>query len=412
MPIAGWMFWAFILHLGPNDFHDYWLAGRLVLQGHSPYDAQALADLATREHLTFLLGGGYSYPLPFAVAMVPFGALPFEESVVLFNALSIAAFGVSVAGWIVWAHGADPLLGRRRLLLALAAGVYPPVYGTVAMGQANLILFPLLALGTALALDGSGRGRQAAGGVVLGVAAIVKLFPGALVVPLMLGRRFRAAGGILAGAAGALALATALAPWAASGSGGLSSLFDTDAFYTNQSINGFVSRLVLATDRSVAIVPGALDPRALMLGLTAAFGVATLWVLWGARDRLGTRRGLALGLGLALVAGTIGAPKNSFWNESATLLCAGLLLAVEAPDLHPGRLGRIDLALLVTWFGCAVAWAAVWAVEPPAAGPLSAVVTLAWSSSLYGLLALWILFVRRLWRAADPAAAQESATIS
>jgi hypothetical protein len=149
-----------------------------------------------------------------------------------------------------------------------------------------------------------------------------------------------------------------------------------------------------------------------MLGLTAAFGVATLWVLWGARDRLGTRRGLALGLGLALVAGTIGAPKNSFWNESATLLCAGLLLAVEAPDLHPGRLGRIDLALLVTWFGCAVAWAAVWAVEPPAAGPLSAVVTLAWSSSLYGLLALWILFVRRLWRAADPAAAQESATIS
>ena len=101
-----------------------------------------------------------------------------------------------------------------------------------------------------------------------------------------------------------------------------------------------------------------------MLAATAAFGLITLALLWRARDRLRSRRGAALGLGLALVAGTIGAPKNSFWNEALVLVAVGLLLAVETPDLRLGRLGRLDGALLATWFGAAVAWTVVWAVEP------------------------------------------------
>ena len=99
---------------------------------------------------------------------------------------------------------------------------------------------------------------------------------------------------------------------------------------------------------------------------------------------------------LALVAGIVGAPKESFWNGSIALVAVGLLLAVEVPDLRLRVLGRTDLGLLGLWFGSALVWAAVWAIEPPAAGPLAPVVTLAWSSSFYGLVALWCLFVRRL----------------
>jgi hypothetical protein len=87
------------------------------------------------------------------------------------------------------------------------------------------------------------------------------------------------------------------------------------------------------------------------------------------------------------------------------LVAVGLLLAVEAPDLRLRTLGRTDLGLLGAWFGSALVWAAVWVIEPPASGPLAPIVTLAWSSSLYGLVALWCLLVRRLRPGQDPAAA-------
>jgi alpha-1,2-mannosyltransferase len=396
VPLVGWAFWALVLRLGSNDFHDYWLAGRLVLEGHSPYDVGALRELAAREHLSLQVGGGYSYPLPFALVMVPFAALPFGAALVAFNSLSLAAFGLAVAAWILWAHGRSPNLGRRRLALALGAGLYPPVYGTVVNGQANLILIPLLALGVACALEETRPLRRFGGGLTIGLAAIVKLVPGVALVPFALGRRFDAAAGLVLGAFGALVAAVAVIPWAASGSGGLASLLDADDYYTNQSINGFVSRLALPTARTAPLWDHGFDPGIVMLAATAAFGLITLALLWRARDRLRSRRGMALGLAFALVAGTIGAPKNSFWNEAFVLVAVGLLLAVETPDLRFGRLGRLDGVLLATWFGAALVWTMVWAMNLVAGGPLAPIVTLLWSSSLYGLLALWWLMARRL----------------
>jgi hypothetical protein len=403
--------WAWTNAYGSfNDFHDYWLAGKLILQGQSPYDVQALRDLAKAEHLSFLVGGGYSYPLPFAIFMAPFALLPFKLSLELFVGLSIALFGSTVAIWIGWAHGWERRLARRRLALALAAGFYPPVFGTIASGQANLILFPLMAGGLVLAVAGAGPGRRVIGGVLLGLAAIVKLVPGVVVVPFVIGRRWGGAVGTIAGALGALAAAMVLAPWAAQGSGGLTSLFEQDSYFTNQSFNGFVTRLVSHSERTAPLFPHAFDPRLAMLGLTAAFALLTLTLLWRARGQLATSRGLALGLGLALVAGVIGAPKNSFWNQAFALLAVGLLLAVDAADLRLRSLGRADLILLGVWMGGAVVWTVMWMSPPPKTGTLAALVTLLQSSSLYGLLALWLVLARRL--AAIPAGAAQAATAS
>jgi alpha-1,2-mannosyltransferase len=395
-PLLGWAFWALVLRLGPNDFNDYWLAGRLILQGHSPYDTAALAALARTQGLSLLLGGGYSYPLPFAVAMVPLALLPFPAAVATFQTASVAAFGLTVAAWLGWAHGRDTEGRGRRAAVAVAAGVYPPVYGSLVMGQANLVLLPVLALGTALILDGATPARRAGGGMLTGLAAIVKLVPAVWIVPLALGRRAAGAVGIIAGMLGSMAVALALAPWAATGSGGLAALLEPDAFYTNQSINGFLTRLVEPSDKTLPLWPGGFEPGPVMAAATALFGMATLLVMWRSREVLATRRGAAIGLGLALVAGVIGAPKESFWNSAIILVAVGLLLVVDAPNLRFGSFGRTDRWLLASWFGSALAWAAVWAVEPPAAGPLSAVVNLAWSFSLAGLLALWWLLVRRL----------------
>jgi len=56
--------------------------GRLVMEGRSPYDLGALRELAAQQHLSLQVGGGYSYPLPFALVMVPFAALPFGAALV------------------------------------------------------------------------------------------------------------------------------------------------------------------------------------------------------------------------------------------------------------------------------------------------------------------------------------------
>jgi alpha-1,2-mannosyltransferase len=397
IPLAEWAWWAlFYGNHDFNDFHDYWLAGRLILEGHSPYDMQALRDVARTENLHFMFGGGYSYPLPFALAMVPLALLPFSVSLSVFLAISIAAFGLTVAAWLGWAHGWERATLRRRLGLALLAGFYPPVCGSVANGQANLLLMPLLAGGAAGVLA-TPPARRAAGGLLVGLAAIVKLVPGVAVVPLAIGRRWGSAAAVVASALGTLVAATLAVPYATQGSGGLAALFDPDSYFTNQSINGFVTRLVRDSDRTAAIWPRGFDPRLPMLMLTAAFGLATLLVLWRARRALATRRGLAIGLALALVAGIAGAPKNSFWNEAFALVGAGLLLAADAPDLRLGRMGRMDLSLLGLWLAGGLLWTVLWMFPPSAtAAGLPAVVTLLQSSSLYGMLALWLTLARRL----------------
>lgn len=379
-----------------NDFHDYWLAAKLITLGQSPYDIEALRALARTEHLQFLVGGGYQYPLPFAVAMIPLTALSFSNAVLLFNSLSLALFGLSVAGWIGWAHGWTTELRWRRLALATAAGCYPPIYGTIANGQANLILFPLIGMGIALALDGTSAARRVGGGVLAGLAAIVKLVPAVLAVPLAIGRRIDAAVGIALGALGTLLIADLLVPQGASGGSGLGSLFDTDPYFTNQSFNGFVSRIVRDSDRTVALWKAGFDPKLPMLALTVAFGLATLAVLWWNRGRLASRRGLAIGIAFALVAGVIGAPKNSFWNQASALFAVGLLLAVEVPDLRLSRLGRTDLVLLGCWLAGSAIFALYWTFPPSRTIVLAPLVSVLESSSMYGLLALWWLLARRL----------------
>ena len=394
MPAIQWAWTS--AHGSFNDFHDYWLAGKLLLAGQSPYDLQALRDLARTEHLSFLVGGGYSYPLPFAVFMVPFALLQFQVGLELFLSLSIVAFGLTVAVWIGWAHGWEPSLARRRFALALASGFCPPVFGSVANGQANLILFPLLAGGLAMTITDDGRGRRAVGGALIGLAAVVKLVPGVVVVPFLMARRWGAAAGTVAGALGALVAASLIAPWAADGSGGLGKLLESDSYFTNQSFNGVVSRLVNPSDRTAPLFLHAFDPSLPMLALTAAFGLVTVALLWRARDRLASSRGLALGLALALTAGVIGAPKNSFWNGAFALPAVGLLLAFDAPDLRLSRLGRTDLTLLAFWLASSIVWTVLWMSPPPKAGLLPALVTLLQSSGLYGLLAVWLVLARRL----------------
>jgi hypothetical protein len=51
VPVAWWTLWVIVKgQHNFNDFHDYWLAAKLITLGRSPYDLDALQALANAEH--------------------------------------------------------------------------------------------------------------------------------------------------------------------------------------------------------------------------------------------------------------------------------------------------------------------------------------------------------------------------
>ena len=177
-----------------NDFHAYWLAGRLVARGQNPYDLAAFGELARIEGIPSVVGGGYSYPPLFAVLMEPLAALPFATAGWVFTTGSVLAFGITVTGLLRSTPAFASATWRRRAAGALALGLYPPIITSLFIGQVNLIVLGLLAFGL---FGGASMPRTIAAGLALGLAAGIKLVPGLLLVPLLLARRWTLATGML-----------------------------------------------------------------------------------------------------------------------------------------------------------------------------------------------------------------------
>jgi hypothetical protein len=373
-----------------NDFASYWLAGKLVAAGHTPYDLTALARLGVSEGIVFQPGTGYSYPLPFAVLMVPLGALPFTLAAGLFTAVSVLVFGWAVSGWLGdrRAFAGGPAL---MLVVALLAGFYPPVGGSVFFGQANLLVLGGLALGVRRWMHPCARADWW-GGLAIGLVGIVKIVPLALVLPASLARRLGGVGGILAGAGAAMAAALLLAPFGLGGAGRLAEMGAPDPYWTNESLNGFISRLTLRNERTVPFLRG-LDPTVAAWVIFGLFTIATLAVLWRARNRLAVRQGYWLAVGFTLVAAVIATPKNSFWNHVPALVGIGLFIAAVEPGQGRDALTRW---LVLAWYGMALVQLMVDSLSGAtlhAWGPIGALLS---SAALIGLLALWLALGRAL----------------
>jgi hypothetical protein len=378
-----------------NDFYAYWLAGRLVATGHSPYDSVAFVDLARNEGLD-PVGIGYSYPPLFAVLMVPISTLPPATAAWIFTAVSVAAFGLATSAILQ----ATPYLATaprlQRAATALAVGLYPPVTASLVIGQVNLLILSLMSLGI-LALGQTHRTsgwRELAAGAALGVAACIKLVPGAMVVPLVLARRWRSVAAMLIAAGVTLVFAGVIAPNALRGSGSLVGLLYPDAYWTNQSINGFVTRFVQDSDRTRAIAVDFLPPVPATVVLTAAFALATIGMLLRRKRDLDHPATLDLALAFVLVAATAGAPKASF-NTHVFALLGVALLTLRLPE-GARNLAPTDVLLLGLWLAGAVVQACLEPLKDTVEGPLGTLRTLGTSSALYGLVALWLLLGRRL----------------
>ena len=232
------------------DLQVFRVSGDAVRHGDNPY--QFLLPQAPMSLVYPPFGG---------LLLAPFSLLTMEAlRIVWFSGIFLALQGIVwlVSGWVglrtTWVRLAlCPLVAAVSIFLA-------PVYQELWSGQINVFL-ALLIVADLCRRDGA-RGR----GLLVGIAAGIKLTPGLFIVYFLLTRRFKEAWTAIAGFAGTVALGFVVMPrpaWAY----WTDHAWDTDRIYPdpsipiNQNLRGALARLLHDPD---------------VLGLWLAIAVAVL----------------------------------------------------------------------------------------------------------------------------------------
>jgi hypothetical protein len=198
------------------DLSFYWTAADHLLHGEPIYSAAQLSGPYAPQGQD-----GFLYPPPFAALAIPLVWVAPQGARVaewLWSALGLAILVIATLA-VLRSGRLDerfPLLrGRGRWLLIAAAATFPPVIGELSIGNVHLLLLGLFALAWLGIRRGDATGDWMAG-IGLGVAAVIKVFPGVLLLWLLVTRRYRAAVAMVVAAA-VLVLATlpitGLEPW-------------------------------------------------------------------------------------------------------------------------------------------------------------------------------------------------------
>ena len=168
------------------DLSSYTGSGQLVLDGKSPYwDFQLEGTYKPQGPR-----GLYTYPPFLAVAFVPAAAVFEDDTFANWFWLAIGATLLAIVVLRVARreHVAD---GWDLVLLLMAAFAFAPVQGELFIGNVHLLLLGLLG-GAWLALRRGTQAGELLGGALIATAAMVKIFPGVMVVWLLLAGRYRA----------------------------------------------------------------------------------------------------------------------------------------------------------------------------------------------------------------------------
>jgi alpha-1,2-mannosyltransferase len=256
---------------------EVYLGGAKALAEHgSPYDAW----VPTTHQI--LLPFTYT---PFAAAVfLPGTLLPFAVTMKLLSIASIVATGVVAYLYVATLNGSltDPANVRGRAVAALVAigaqlagALLEPVRSTLGFGQINALLMVLVVLDVLLPGE-----RKRTKGLLIGVAAAIKLTPAVFVVYFLVRRDFRAAARVVAGFVAAGALLWLIRP-SASFTYWTKLVFDAGRiggvdYVGNQSLHGLTTRAglpeivwVLAALAVMAVVAVVIVRAEPVLALTA-----------------------------------------------------------------------------------------------------------------------------------------------
>ncbi|MGW5241128.1 glycosyltransferase 87 family protein [Monashia sp. NPDC004114] len=247
---------------GFTDLLVYQFGGRALL-GDAP-------PLGSRDPVT---GLRFTYPPFAAVVMTPVGAVPAWLAAGLWTGASVAALAAVIV--VVRRALAQPSPGWLVALLTAGALALEPVWQNLTFGQVNILLM------LAVLVDLLGPDRRWSG-VLLGIAAGIKLTPLAFVVLLLVvGRRAMATRATLTFAA-TVGLGFAVAPSYAV-SYWTHGLIDAGrigppALAHNQSVYGALTRLLDHRPSIAVWLAVALPVSAAVLAVGAAW--------WGRGDRV------------------------------------------------------------------------------------------------------------------------------
>ena len=215
------------LHGGFTDLFVYQYGGRTVLDG--------MSALESRDPVT---GLPFTYPPFAAVLMAPLALLPAWLAAALWTGASVGALAAVV---VVVRRALDrPAPGWLVAIVTCGALALEPVWQNLAFGQVNLLL--MLAVLVDLV-----RPERRWSGVLVGIAAGVKLTPLVFVVLFVLAGRRSAAGRAALAFAGTVAVGFVATPdSAAYWAGGLvdAGRVGPPALAHNQSAYGALTRLL------------------------------------------------------------------------------------------------------------------------------------------------------------------------
>ena len=288
------------------DFSFYWTAAWQVLHGQPIYSATQLTTPYAPQGQQ-----GFLYPPPFAVFVIPFAAL--SSSTWNPGYLAWIAFGSVIAVATIYAiwraerlgEHLEVLRGAGWWLLVGALLALPEVITELINGNVHLLLFALLGVGWLGVRRGDARG-DALGGAAVGLAALIKLFPGVVILWLALTRRWRAVGWAV-GAAVVASLVTLPVT-------GLQAWLDYPSVLFN---------MAAPVDPTWSVAPTTwLSPILGFQFARALVTIAGLAVVVAAAQRLDTRSGYAVSVLVAVLVTPI------LWTHYVTVAALPLLLAL------------------------------------------------------------------------------------
>lgn len=353
--VQAWPAWQKVHGSGAGrDFASYYYAAEVALDGGDPYDNRAVNAEAKAEKVRKSVHP-YFYPPPFLLTVAWVGPVSLQTSYEAWFFVNEALLLVCL-GLGVWAFGV-PLWAAALLLWT-----WTPIPDNAWMGQANL-----LALAPALAGLALAEKRPWIGGVLVGVAAMLKMSPALFLGWWLLQGRWRPVVAAIGTAIGATLLSLPLVGLAAQ------VRFYTEVLpgFSKGDYHGLRVPISLEANHSVGdladrLFPGPGDLLSTPAQRLMSVTLVVLLGLWAWRARTAVSAPAALG---ALTVLMVVTPVYTYEHHLVFLIVAMGTVAGAVGERGMaawaggarGRAVAWGAALLFTWF--ALAWPLSWLRE-------------------------------------------------
>jgi hypothetical protein len=371
---------AFALQRHGPDFFIHWRAAYDVHLGRPLYRLDAL--------LANHFGHAYKLPPFYVMLLLPFATADDTFSLLLHRVFNLGLYGMT--GWL-FVRLLRPQAGRVLALatLCIVMGLMQPAYDTIAYGQVDIMLLSLLVL----ALFGLRSDRPWVVGLTIALATLLKLYPALLAGFLLVRRAWRALAWMLVALVLLTGIASAVLGWQTHViylTQVLPHLGGGTSWIENQTINGFLSRLLTGTMRLAPIHDRTID----LLTYGGFIGVMGVTLLVAAGSCSRRSSSYALQFSIFAVAMALAIP--AAWMHYATITIPAFVILVWHAIARPFTM-RQACALALA-FGL-ISYGNQWSFFTGTLNPGLPLLALSYKG--YGLILLWGVMVATIWQARD-----------